>query len=100
MITGAGSGIGREAARLFAREGAAVVAVDVDGDAAAETAATVGADGGEARPFVADVSRGSVCEAMVADAETGYGRLDVLFNNAGIMRADDDETLSPPTSRW
>ncbi len=78
-----------------------MVVVDVDGDAAAETAATVGADGGQARPFVADVSRGSDCEAMVAAAETGFGRLDVLFNNAGIMHADhDDDAVTTDEAVW
>jgi NAD(P)-dependent dehydrogenase (short-subunit alcohol dehydrogenase family) len=100
LITGAGGGIGGEAATLFAREGAAVVAVDLDEAAARETAALVEKDGGRAVAFGADVSRAADCEAMVAFAEHELGRLDVLFNNAGIMRADDDDAVATDETVW
>jgi NAD(P)-dependent dehydrogenase (short-subunit alcohol dehydrogenase family) len=97
LITGAGSGIGREAALLFASEGAAVVAVDLNADAAKETAALVE---GTAVAVAADVSHAEDCEAMVAAAEAAYGRLDVLFNNAGIMLADDDDAVGTDEAVW
>ena len=96
LITGAGSGIGRQAALLFAREGAAIVAVDVNEKAAEETAKLV-AKGIAVR---ADVSKAGDCEAMVAAAEKAFGRLNVLFNNAGIMHARDDDAVSTDEAVW
>src|SRR5688500_6538191 len=90
LITGAGSGIGREAALLFASEGAAVVAVDVHAAAASETCTLVESNRGNALPFPADVTSASDCDAMVAFAEEEFGALHVLWNNAGIMLATDD----------
>jgi NAD(P)-dependent dehydrogenase (short-subunit alcohol dehydrogenase family) len=100
LITGAGSGIGRESALLFAREGAAVVVVDVKDDAGRETAAMIAEQGGRAAYCHADVSRGSDCERMVAFAEGEFDRLDVLFNNAGIMHGRDDDALYTDESVW
>ncbi len=99
LITGAGSGIGRESALLFAREGAAVVAVDVNGDAAADTVAMV-EEGGRAAAIVADVSKAADCQAMVAFAESTFGRLDVLFNNAGVMVSGDDDAITTDEAVW
>ena len=97
LITGAGSGIGRESAMLFASEGASVVAVDLNGDAAEQTASALGA---RAIAVRADVSRAADCEAMVAAAERAFGKLTVLFNNAGISHADDDDALSTSEEVW
>jgi NAD(P)-dependent dehydrogenase (short-subunit alcohol dehydrogenase family) len=100
LITGAGGGIGREAATLFAHEGAAVVAVDLNSPAAEETAALVEKEGGRARAIAADVSSAADCAAMVAAAEETYGKLDVLFNNAGVMLADDDDAVGTDEAVW
>ncbi|RJL31713.1 SDR family NAD(P)-dependent oxidoreductase [Bailinhaonella thermotolerans] len=83
IVTGGGSGIGRATALLFAREGAKVVVADIDADGAAATAAEIGADG---LAVPADVSDPADCERVVKSAVDGFGRLDVLFNNAGIIR--------------
>lgn len=100
LITGAGSGIGRESAFLFAAEGAAVVAVDVNLPAVEAVAADIIAAGGKAIAVKADVSQAADCEAMVAAAEKTYGKLTVLFNNAGISHADDDDAMSTTEAVW
>jgi NAD(P)-dependent dehydrogenase (short-subunit alcohol dehydrogenase family) len=100
LITGAGSGIGRESALLFAREGAVIAVVDVNDDAARETVALIEQQGGRAAYCRADVSRASDCENMVAFAEKQFGKLDVLFNNAGIMHSKDDDAIATDESIW
>ncbi|MEZ4558406.1 MAG: glucose 1-dehydrogenase [Caldilineaceae bacterium] len=100
LITGAGGGIGRETSLLFAQEGAAVVAVDVNLDTAAETVAMVEAAGGRAGAFRADVARADDCAAMVQFAEETFGGLNVLFNNAGIMHAQDDDAVNTQEEIW
>jgi NAD(P)-dependent dehydrogenase (short-subunit alcohol dehydrogenase family) len=96
LITGAGSGIGRQTALLFAREGAAVVCVDVNETAARETASQLE----NSIPVKADVSKARDCEQMVAAAEKAFGKLNVLFNNAGIMHANDDDAVSTSEEVW
>jgi NAD(P)-dependent dehydrogenase (short-subunit alcohol dehydrogenase family) len=100
LITGAGSGIGRESALLFAREGAGIVVVDVNDAAGAETVAQVTAAGGQAIYVHADVSKGDEAAAMVAAAEKRFGKLDILFNNAGISHIDDDDAVHTEESVW
>ena len=100
LITGAGSGIGREAAFLFAKEGASVVAVDMNEAAGGETVAAIEKDGGRATFVRADVSRAADVEAMVAAAKRAYGRLNVLFNNAGIFPANDGSVLETDEKTW
>jgi len=85
LITGAASGQGRAAAQLFAAHGACVVVVDVNDDGAHETVALIEKDGGVAAAVHADVARRVDCDAMIAEAVDGYGRLDVLYNNAAIQ---------------
>lgn len=84
LVTGAGSGIGRASALIFAREGARVVAVDLNGDAAKETAQRIEADGGEALALATNVTDEAQVEAMVAAAIERFGRLDAAMNNAGV----------------
>lgn len=84
IVTGAGSGIGRATALLFAREGARVVVADVVEAAGRETVAQIEASGGEAAFVRVDVSQAAEVENMVRVAVDRFGGLDVLFNNAGL----------------
>jgi NAD(P)-dependent dehydrogenase (short-subunit alcohol dehydrogenase family) len=100
VITGAGSGIGRVAAGLFASEGAAVVVADAVGDAADETASTITDSGATALSYVGDVSDEAQVAEMVRTTVARLGGLDVLFNNAGIFPADDGGVLDTPPDTW
>lgn len=100
LITGAGSGIGRESALLFASEGASVVVVDIDDKGGEETVAAVRASGGRAVYVHADVAKPDDCARMVASAEAAFARLNVLFNNAGIMHGRDDDAVSTDEAIW
>ena len=93
LITGAGSGIGRESALRFAQEGARIVVVDVNDGGGEETVAQVQAAGGQAIYVHADVSQGAQAEQMISETEAQFGRLDILFNNAGISHIDDDDAI-------
>ena len=84
VITGAGSGVGRAACLLFTRHGARVVAADVDLAAAEETTTLVVAEGGTAIAIACEVSDAAQVDAAVASAVTVFGRLDIMYNNAGI----------------
>jgi cyclopentanol dehydrogenase len=84
LITGGSSGIGEATAKLFAREGAKVVIADVQLEKGKQVAAAIQAEGGEASFVHADVSRDADAKQMVEFTVGRYGRLDVLFNNAGV----------------
>ncbi|GAB3039403.1 SDR family NAD(P)-dependent oxidoreductase [Natronobiforma cellulositropha] len=84
VVTGAGAGIGEATARRFAAEGAHVVAVDIDGEAAAETVATLTGDGAEGLPVETDVSEEAALERVARRCEEAFGRVDVLVNNAAV----------------
>jgi meso-butanediol dehydrogenase/(S,S)-butanediol dehydrogenase/diacetyl reductase len=84
IITGGGSGFGEVTGRLFAHEGAAVMLADINGAAAAEVAASINAEGGRAIWAQTDVTSGASAEAMVRATLNNFGRVDILFNNAGI----------------
>jgi NAD(P)-dependent dehydrogenase (short-subunit alcohol dehydrogenase family) len=100
LITGAGSGIGRETALLFAGEGANVVAADRDGAAARACAAEIARAGGHAHAVAMDVARAAEVESAVAEAERAFGALHVLFNNAGIFPDEDGLPVDTPEAVW
>ena len=100
VITGGASGIGRETTLLFAREGAAVVIADVDESGGASLVEEIGRDGGNVCFVRTDVSRAADCEAMITAAETAFGKLDILFNNAGIMDGADDDAVTTEEEIW
>ena len=100
LITGAGSGIGKLTARLFASEGAKVVVTDVVDDAGHATVEEIRTDGGEADFVHADVSNASDAEAMVRFAVDTFGGLHVMMNNAGIFHPQDDSVTNTPDDVW
>ncbi len=99
-ITGAGSGIGRDTARLFAREGAFVTVCDRDASSADAVAHEIEVGGGRAIAVVADVSRSEEVEASLRVAEREGGGVHVLFNNAGVFPADDGSPVDTPEAVW
>jgi NAD(P)-dependent dehydrogenase (short-subunit alcohol dehydrogenase family) len=86
LITGGASGIGRAAALLFAREGAAIALADVNADAGRRVADEIAQSGGRAFFEPVDVARTADCRRLVERTIRECGRIDILFNNAGIMR--------------
>ncbi|KAI0269187.1 hypothetical protein BC834DRAFT_865220 [Gloeopeniophorella convolvens] len=102
LITGAGSGIGLESSILFAREGANVLLVDVNLEAAQKAAGIVNQKhpNVKALAFKADVGKEADVKAAVDTAVKEFGRLDVMFNNAGIMHPDDDNALNTEEKIW
>ena len=100
LITGAASGIGKETALLFAREGARVVAVDLNDTGGKRVVARILKAGGRAAYCHADVSNARDCEQMIRYAEDTFGKLDVLFNNAGVMLAADGDAVHTSEEVW
>jgi NAD(P)-dependent dehydrogenase (short-subunit alcohol dehydrogenase family) len=96
VITGAGGGMGREAALLFCEEGAQVCVGDVDGTAADQTAA----EARDAFAIEVDVSDGESVRRMYDETVRRYGGVDVLYNNAGISPADDASILDTEDAAW
>lgn len=86
VVTGAGSGIGRAIALGYAREGARVVLLDVDGKTAAEAAQEVLSAGGKAESFALDVAKRGDCNAIAKQIAESVGAVSILVNNAGIVR--------------
>jgi NAD(P)-dependent dehydrogenase (short-subunit alcohol dehydrogenase family) len=100
LITGAGGGMGRVAAQLFAAEGARIVVAEYAEAAGRETARLVEEAGGKATFVKVDVSSEADAKAMVDHAVTTYGRLDVLYNNAGIMPEADHSVIDTSVADW
>lgn len=97
LITGAGMGMGREAAMVFAREGASVVVFDLNDAAASETVALIEKAGGKAVKHVGNVSKEADVKAAVEAGVAAYGRIDVLYANAGVLWKDRDKSVTETT---
>lgn len=100
LITGAGSGMGAEATLRFAREGAKVVACDVNIDAAKRSAAAAEAAGGRAIAVAMNVAKEAEAKAGVQAAVKAFGKLDVIYNNAGIFPSDDHSVVDTEEKVW
>ncbi len=100
LITGAGNGMGRCAAELFAGEGARIVVADFDETLGAESVAAIEDAGGEAAFVKVDVADDEQVAGMIAFAVQRFGGLHVLYNNAGIFPADDGGVTETPESTW
>jgi NAD(P)-dependent dehydrogenase (short-subunit alcohol dehydrogenase family) len=100
LITGAGMGIGREAAVRFAREGARIVIGDLDERAARETADLVADAGGEALAVAGDVAVEADVRRMVEEGARRFGGLHVLYANAGVLWKDRDRSVLETDERW
>ena len=98
IVTGGASGIGRAAARLLAREGAAVTVADVNETGGQAVVQAITAAGGKAIFVRCDVSRPAGCREAVAETIAAFGSLDILFNNAGIIRRAD--VLQTTEAEW
>lgn len=100
LITGGGSGIGYHTSLLFAKEGAAVVVVDINDEAGEKTVAEIIENGGQATYVHANVAKAADAENMVKVAEDTYGKLNIMFNNAGISHANDDDAINTSEDVW
>ena len=100
IITGGGSGMGRVAAQLFASQGARVVVAEYNEAAGAETVDLVRGAGGEATFVRTDVSTEADAKGMVDHAIAAYGRLDCLYNNAGVMPEADHSVVDTDVATW
>lgn len=94
VITGTAAGIGRATALRFAEEGAVIVGADVSSDANAETARLVQDAGGKMIGTTVDVTSAASVSALFELAESEFGRVDILFNNAGVMLPGDDDAMT------
>ncbi len=100
LVTGAGSGMGRVISGMFAKEGAPVLAVDNREEPLQETVAMIREAGGEADLAVCDVSEEASVQEAVAFGRTRFGKITVLYNNAGIMPEADHSVLDTDTDTW
>jgi len=100
IITGGGSGMGKTAAELFAKEGAKVVVSDVSEASGEAVVAAVRAAGGHATFVRADVSNEGQARAMVQHAVATFGRVDALYNNAGVMPEADHSVIDTDVATW
>ncbi len=100
IITGAAGGMGQAAAVLFAREGASVVVTDVNAQAGEETVKSIRDAGGKAIFVKTNVAEENEVKAMVEAAMDAFGRVDILYNNAGIMPTDDGSVVDISEATW
>jgi 3-oxoacyl-[acyl-carrier protein] reductase len=95
LITGGGSGLGREMGLTFAREGAKIGVNDIRPESASNVVTEIERAGGKARPFVADVSSSAAVKKMFTEFVAAFGTIDILINNAGIGRTRDSSEVVP-----
>lgn len=100
LITGAGSGIGRASAIRFAQEGAKLMVADIRAESASNTAAEIEQAGGVARSVSVDVRVGAEVERMIDETVSAFGRLDILFNNAGVFVPKNVVNTSEEEWNW
>jgi NAD(P)-dependent dehydrogenase (short-subunit alcohol dehydrogenase family) len=100
VITGSGAGLGAEAARLFAKEGAAVVVNDVNAAAGEQVAADIRSAGGKAVFIAADMRSTPQVDQLYAGAKRAFGKVSVLYNNAGVSPGDDDGVVNTSDEIW
>jgi len=100
LITGAGSGIGREAAVLFAQEGATIVAVDINSKALTATESLLEKEGTESLALNSDVSKENDVQALVHATVESFGQIDILYNNAGVFDDEDTAVTELSGSVW
>jgi len=100
LITGGGSGIGKESALLFAKEGAKVVVADIQDKAGEETVSEIKKSGGVSSFVHSDVSKANDVKKMIDFTEKTYGGLNILFNNAGIFHENDGSVLETTEDIW
>ena len=100
LITGAGAGMGREAAVLFAEEGGKIIVADIDQAAAAETVKTVEAAGGQGVAVAGDVAVEADVQRMIGDGVKKFGALHILYNNAGVLWKDRDRSVLETEEKW
>ena len=97
IITGAGMGMGREASVLFASEGAKVIVFDINEEAGKETVAAVDAAGGEGLLVTGDVSKEADVKRAINEGVAKFGKLDILYANAGVLWKDRDKSVIDTT---
>jgi NAD(P)-dependent dehydrogenase (short-subunit alcohol dehydrogenase family) len=100
IVTGGSAGIGKESCLLFAQEGASVVVADIDEKGGKQTVDEIKKQGGQAVFVKTDVSSAKDNENMVKTAEKTYGKLNILFLNAGIMHSNDDNAMTTEEDVW
>lgn len=100
LITGASDGVGKESSLLFAKEGAKILLVDINEAKGKQVADQIKSNGGEAYFFRADISKAEDCKQMIEVAEKTFGKLNILFNNAGIMISEDDDSVKTTEAVW
>jgi NAD(P)-dependent dehydrogenase (short-subunit alcohol dehydrogenase family) len=100
IITGSGSGMGQAAAELFASEGASVVVTDINEQAAGETVTRIRKAGGIAILVKADVTREDEVKSLVDLSVETFGHIDILYNNAGVMLAEDTSVVDDSEATW
>ena len=100
LITGSAGGMGQAAAELFAREGASIIVTDIAADAGEQTARNIRKVGGKAIFVQANVANEDDVQHLVRESIDAFGRIDVLYNNAGIMPADDSGVTDLTEATW